>query len=292
MPEGTSVATRDKKPLTQRFAERYHVEPGKLLNTLMATAFKQRDGTAPSMEQMTALLIVADQHQLNPFTREIYAFEDQSGGIVPVVGVDGWARIINRHPQFDGMAFEQDAESCTCIIYRKDRTHPVSVTEWLAECERNTKPWKSHPRRMLRHKAMIQCARLAFSFSGIYDPDEAEAIGEHRAADATTEPEQESPSASNRAERPTPDAERFEALLADWRPLIESGETTSANAIAMLGSRYTLTDEQAAELRACEAIVDAEFTTAEDGGDTEDDDGQEDADADQHTTEGGTDEDS
>ncbi|MCO2532685.1 phage recombination protein Bet, partial [Pseudomonas aeruginosa] len=32
--------------------------------------------------------------------------------------------------------------------------------------------------RMLRHKAMIQCARLAFGFAGIYDQDEAERIVE------------------------------------------------------------------------------------------------------------------
>src|SRR5690606_22390335 len=103
------------------------------------------------------------------------AFPDRTG-IVPVVGVDGWARITNEHPEFDGMSFEQDDESCTCTIYRKDRQHPVSVTEYMAECRRDTKPWKTHPSRMLRHKAMIQCARLAFSFAGIYDPDEAEGI--------------------------------------------------------------------------------------------------------------------
>lgn len=48
----------------------------------------------------------------------------------------------------------------------------------MAECQRNTQPWKSHPKRMLRHKAMIQCARLAFGFTGIYDQDEAERIVE------------------------------------------------------------------------------------------------------------------
>jgi hypothetical protein len=31
---------------------------------------------------------------------------------------------------------------------------------------------------MLRHKAMIQCARLAFGFAGIFDQDEAERIVE------------------------------------------------------------------------------------------------------------------
>jgi hypothetical protein len=52
----------------------------------------------------------------------------------------------------------------------------VTVTEYLAECRRDTGPWKSHPRRMLRHKAMIQAARLAFGYGGIYDQDEAERV--------------------------------------------------------------------------------------------------------------------
>jgi hypothetical protein len=127
---------------------------------------------------MSALLIVANQYGLNPWTKEIYAFPDKNNGIVPVVGVDGWARIINGNPAFDGMEFREDAESCTCIIYRKDRAHPVAVTEYMAECNRKTGPWQSHPRRMLRHKATIQCARMAFGFAGIYDQDEAERIAE------------------------------------------------------------------------------------------------------------------
>ena len=142
-----------------------------LIQILKSTAFKGQVSDA----QMAALLVIANQYRLNPFTNEIYAFPSQ-GGIVPVVGVDGWARIINGNSQFDGMEFEQDAESCTCKIYRKDRSHPVAVTEFMEECKRDTKPWNSHPRRMLRHKAMIQAARLAFGFAGIYDEDEAERI--------------------------------------------------------------------------------------------------------------------
>lgn len=162
--------------LTNKLAVQFGMGDGSDLgSTLKATAFKS--GTQVSDAQMTALLVVAHQHGLNPFTREIFAFPDK-GGIVPVVGLDGWSRIINTHDQFDGMDFEQDAESCTCIIYRKDRKHPVKVTEWMAECKRGTQPWQSHPRRMLRHKAMIQCARLAFGFGGIYEQDEAERIVE------------------------------------------------------------------------------------------------------------------
>jgi len=169
--------------LTSKLAAAFDMGDGaELITTLKATAFKGQVSDA----QMTALLIVANQYRLNPWTKEIYAFPDKNNGIVPVVGVDGWARIINSHQQFDGMEFEQDNESCTCIMYRKDRSRPVKVTEFMSECKRSgVGPWSSHPRRMLRHKAMIQCARLAFGFAGIYDQDEAERIVERDMGPAT-----------------------------------------------------------------------------------------------------------
>lgn len=174
--EAKNVAVIDpKRSVIVRMADRFGVDADKMMSTLKSTAFK--GDVEVSNEQMMALLIVAEQHGLNPWTKEIYAFPDRKG-IVPVVGVDGWARIINEHPQFDGMEFAYDKEeqACTCTIYRKDRKHPISVTEYMDECKRETGPWKSHKRRMLRHKSMIQCARVAFGFAGIYDPDEAERI--------------------------------------------------------------------------------------------------------------------
>src|SRR6185312_16439949 len=62
-----------------RLAERFGVDPEKMLGTLKATAFK---GDV-SNEQMMALAVVADQYGLNPWTKEIYAFPDRNG-IVPV----------------------------------------------------------------------------------------------------------------------------------------------------------------------------------------------------------------
>jgi phage recombination protein Bet len=175
-----------------RMAERYGVDADKMLSTLKETAFKGN----VSNEQMMALLVVADQYGLNPWTKEIYAFPGQGGAIVPVVGVDGWSRIINTNPQFDGMDFnEGDLNSKSipswieCVIYRKDRSHPIKVKEYFEEVARDVGPWKSHPRRMLRHKAMIQCARLAFGFAGIFDDDEAARIVEATPVDLGPRPD-------------------------------------------------------------------------------------------------------
>lgn len=193
--------------------------PAELVAVLKATAFKGQVSDA----QMTALLVVANQYGLNPWTKEIYAFPDRNNGIVPVVGVDGWSRIINSHPQFDGMDFEQDAESCTCIIYRKDRSHPVRVTEYMAECKRDgVGPWKSHPRRMLRHKAMIQCARLAFGFVGIYEQDEAERIVDSKVVDVEYTTVHQSKRADVQAAIPQDSPER-EALSADLFAVADNG---------------------------------------------------------------------
>lgn len=162
--------------VTARVGTRFGVHPNNLLVALRSTAFKMDEGRIPTDAEMVQLLIVADQYKLNPFTRELYAFVGKNGTVVPIVSVDGWARIINEHPQFDGMDFAYDAEWVECTIHRKDRAHPTSVREFQAECARTTGPWKSHPKRMLRHKALIQCARVAFGFAGIYDEDEGERI--------------------------------------------------------------------------------------------------------------------
>ena len=229
--------------LTRTLATKLDMGDGAdLIGTLKATAFKGQVSDA----QMTALLVVANQYALNPWTKEIYAFPDKNNGIVPVVGVDGWSRIINSHPQFDGIEFEQNDESCTCIIYRKDRNRPIKVTEWMAECRRSGMgPWQSHPRRMLRHKAMIQCARLAFGYGGIYDQDEAERIVEASPVKHMGSVERAEP-----AELPTYSAEQFAKNLPAWRSAIAAGKATADAVIAKASTKGTLTPEQEAAIRA------------------------------------------
>lgn len=195
----------ETKSLIERLAHRFGVDAKKFFETLKLTAFKQRDGSAPTDEQMMALLIVAEQYNLNPFTREIYAFPDKSGGIVPVVGVDGWCRIAHNHKQFDGVEFEYSEnliempgakvkcpEWVECIVYRKDRTRPTRVREYIDEVYRPPAagyvgPWQTHTKRQLRHKALIQGLRIGLGFSGIYDQDEAECIIEGEAHIASSE---------------------------------------------------------------------------------------------------------
>lgn len=181
----TEVLPLPRQSLVVKMASKYAVDPDKMLSTLKATAFA--GDKEVSNEQMMALLVVADQYNLNPWTKEIYAFptDAKKGGIVPIVGVDGWIRMVNERPELESIEFRypraEDDEIpawIECVITRKDRSVPLVAREYYAECKRNTGPWNSHPRRMLRHKAFVQAARVAFGFGGVYDPDEGARVAE------------------------------------------------------------------------------------------------------------------
>jgi phage recombination protein Bet len=182
-PAETKPAVVAGTSLIGFMANRHGLEPTKFLSTLIKTVFPS-DKQNPSNEQVAAFLAVAKQYDLNPFIKEIYAFPAKGGGIVPIVSIDGWSTLINRQTALDGIEFNDqfndagELRGVTAVIYRKDRAHPTKVTEYMSECARNTEPWTKWPARMLRHKALIQCARVAFGLAGIYDPDEAERIAE------------------------------------------------------------------------------------------------------------------
>ncbi len=192
MGQVTEIEKTQRVSLIETMARRYNMDPSPFQATVIKTCMP--GGKAVTNEQFAAFLLVANEHGLNPVLKEIYAFPAKGGGIQPIVSVDGWANLINSHPQFDGLAFEdhldEDGEmtAITCSMFRKDRSHAVSATEYMKECKRGTDPWKQWPRRMLRHKAMIQAARYAFGFAGIYDPDEGERIAGDTARDVTPPP--------------------------------------------------------------------------------------------------------
>lgn len=243
--------------LTQKLADRLDMGDGsQLIETLKATAFKGQVTDA----QMTALMVVANQYGLNPWTKEIYAFPDKQNGIVPVVGVDGWSRIINEHPQFDGMEFRQSDSMVTmegaknpapewmeCVIYRKDRSRPITIREYLDEVYRAPfkkdngyqvdGPWQTHTKRFMRHKTMIQAARLAFGYTGIFDQDEAERIVGEK--DIT-------PSGPIILPKALPDYDQatFESKLPTWQKGVDEGKTTPEDLKIFLQSKYTLSAEQ------------------------------------------------
>ena len=122
------------------------------------------------------------------------------------------------------------------------------ITEWMTECRRpGVKPWESHPYRMLRHKAMIQCARIAFGFGGIFDADEAERILENIVPMKTINPDTGEITAKT---LPVYSDADFAKNLPVWRSYIEARKKTAEQIIAMVSTKATLTDDQIAMISA------------------------------------------
>jgi hypothetical protein len=91
------------------------------------------------------------------------------------ITIDGWITLIHQEPSFVGITFTQSAETedgiplwMECTIYRTNLTHPITVCEYYAELKTEHPIWQRMPRRMLRHKTLQQCARLAFGIAVPY----------------------------------------------------------------------------------------------------------------------------
>jgi hypothetical protein len=162
-------------PAIVDMAKRYDLDAAAFIYTFKAMAMPANASDA----EFVSCCLVAREHGLNPLIKEIYFMKTRGGGIQPIVSVDGWIKKCNEHPQFDGMELEDDRDQqgnllgMWCTIYRKDRKHPTRIREDFKECAAVGGPvWKSNPSRMMRNRVICQCARIAFGFAGIMDPDE------------------------------------------------------------------------------------------------------------------------
>ena len=164
------------------------------------------------------LVAVANKYDLDPLVREIYAFPKKGGGIVPLVPIDGWLKIIHRHPDYDGMDTRYADEMVVPARARSaapSGSRPPSTTRALpstrrciasgsTRCTETPARGTTTTKRMLEWKSIIQTGRKAFGLGGIYDHDEAERISAAEILETT--------------------AEEVELLGADgWQKLIEAG---------------------------------------------------------------------
>lgn len=123
-------------------------------------------------ELLKAIFRIAKRFKLNPVLGHIAWELDAAGNYEVYIPIDGWIALIQREPRFKGLTFNQSTETenniplwMECAIYRSDLTQPITVREYLVELKTDHPIWQQMPRRMLRHKTMQQCVRLAFGIS-------------------------------------------------------------------------------------------------------------------------------
>jgi len=123
----------------------------------------------PAKTILSLLRMMQNLH-LDPLCDEIGLTQYDDGQWQVFITIEGCSKLLNQHPQFNGLVFNQAdtlidgvPEWIECSIYRKDRTLPTTVREYLMEVRSENSIWQKMPRRMLRHRALQQCVRLAIA---------------------------------------------------------------------------------------------------------------------------------
>jgi hypothetical protein len=196
----------DQNPVA-RAARRYGIPDAAVIPLFRDLIAEQKsNGNKPGPivtdDNVLTLVVMAERYGLDPVTREFFAFVSKTGRLVTYISVDGWSRLINANPLLDGLEFEYSEtvipkgelkgldipihEWIECRIWRRDRSRPIVIREYAEE---NYKPpasgvydgkpwvangpWQGKPKRMLRHKALMQAGRIAFGITGLADLEEA-----------------------------------------------------------------------------------------------------------------------
>ena len=145
-----------------------------MLNTL-------RNTVAPGLTDPEFMLFaeMCKATGLNPATKEIWAIK-AGGRLQLMTGINGFLKIANSHPAYDGMEVEVERDdkgnliAATAKVYRKDRRFPSIATAYMAEYGKQTPIWKQMPSIMLSKCAKSLAIREAFinELGGLYTAEE------------------------------------------------------------------------------------------------------------------------
>lgn len=147
--------------------------PLEMLNAL-------RNSVAPGLTDAEFQLFgeIVRSTGLNPITKEVWAIK-AGGRLQLMTGINGFLKIANSHPQYDGMEVDyewQDGKliAATAKVYRKDRRFPSVATAYMAEYKKSTPIWQQMPSVMLSKCAKSLALREAFiqELGGLYTAEE------------------------------------------------------------------------------------------------------------------------
>ena len=140
-----------------------------MINTLKDTVCK---GATNAQFRMFAEVCKATG--LSPWLKEIWFVP----GVGVMAGRDGYLRVANENPMFDGMEtkVERDAQSkpvkATCSVWRKDRSHPITCEAYFNEYKKAGNVWQTYPSAMISKVAEVLALKRSFSINGVVTEEE------------------------------------------------------------------------------------------------------------------------
>lgn len=171
----------------------------------------------------------------------------------PALWGDAVIALVRSSPLCEFISETDDGKTATCRVKR--RGEPEEVRTFSVDDARaaglvgKQGPWTQYPKRMRQMRAR------AFALRDVF-PDVLRGlpIAEEVMDIPTVHAEQGRPAATPAiTERKAYPAEDFDKNLPAWRGVIEAGRRSAADIIAMAESKGELTEEQKAQIRACQA---------------------------------------
>ena len=141
-------------------------------------------------------IALSKRYGLDPFNKEIF-FWKVKGRPTIMTSRDGYLKIADRHPEYDGLVSDVVRENddfkrtsngidhqyssnrgkiigAYALVYRKDRKYPIYIFAPFAEYNAPSKVWKQYPSAMILKVAESMALKRAFTVSGLVSREEME----------------------------------------------------------------------------------------------------------------------
>lgn len=167
------------------------VEPGKVC-ALLRNVWKPSKGQPELTDsEMFAGLSMIARYALDPVAKEVYVTRT-SKGLVTIIGIDGYVKILNRTEGYNGFEQElhfddsgKDLEWVETVIYHKDREYPTKYRAFMSEYRKIAGPVAGQiPWHMLRLFSLRHAVRLFTPIGGnVVTEEEARWMDAYNPAD-------------------------------------------------------------------------------------------------------------
>ncbi len=169
-----TVQAQRRRSVEESVAAKLGVNTDKLCDLLRNVWHTSKGQPELTKQEMFNGMSLIARFDLDPISREVYVTRDKTGRLLTIVGIDGWIKILNRTPHYDGfdveLGWNEDETKLLWAetrIYSKERSHPVVYRGFMQEYMKmagnvaQKAPW-----HMLRIFSLRHAARLFTPLGG------------------------------------------------------------------------------------------------------------------------------
>ncbi len=172
-------ATQQRQGIVDNAAAIMGCQPAKLLDLLRNVWHTSKGQPDLTPQEMFVGISLVARYGLDPIAREVYVTRSKKG-LMTIVGIDGWIKILCRTPHYDGHEVEihEDANGkvdwVETRIHSKDRTYPATYKAFMSEyIKMGGFVAQQMPSHMLRLFSLRHAARQFVPLAGVTTEEEA-----------------------------------------------------------------------------------------------------------------------